>query len=554
MERILIIDDSVANIKILSNILAKDYKVSICKNGKEGIKQAIEQAPILILLDIIMPEMDGFEVIKKLKSIESTKDIPVIFITSLTDDESEERGFSLGAVDYIIKPFNPIIVKARVKAHSDLYLYRKKIENLAMLDGLTGIGNRRSYDRHTDIEWKKAISKQYAFTAMLLDVDYFKQYNDYYGHLKGDEVLKNIARTVSKNLPNKSDYVCRYSGEKFIVILLGTEKEEALIIAEKLRQAVENLNIPHSQSTIAKKVTVSIGGMTKSPKEGEVLDDLIDIVDRHLYWAKGMGRNRVVWEYNRAKDHSIIEISMLGNFKITIGDKSITSTMNRSKKMWLMLQYLIVFKDKEITQQELIEVLWPGEEVEKPSYALKTLSYRLRETLQKLQVPYARELIIKSGGTYHWNKGYICRIDCNEFERLCKEADKEEITKVERLILYKKALKLYKEDFLQGTVPEQWMFSTQTYYHSLYIKALHSTLKILQEQEKYEEIHSICRSVLQKEQFDEEIHYYFIDMLIKIGKPQEALKDYKHIKEMLHKEFGSGPCEKLTELYKKINQ
>ena len=554
MERILIIDDSVANIKILSNILAKDYKVSICKSGKEGIKQAIEQSPILILLDIIMPEMDGFEVIKELKFIDSTKDIPIIFITSLTDDENEERGFSLGAVDYITKPFNPIIVKARVKTHSDLYAYRKKIENLAMLDGLTGIGNRRSYDIHTDIEWKKAISKQYAFTAMLMDIDYFKQYNDYYGHLKGDEVLKNIARTVSRNLPNKGDYVCRYSGEKFIVILPGTEKEEALVIAEKLRQAVERLNIPHNQSTIAKKITVSIGGMTKSPKEGEVLNDLIDIVDRHLYWAKEMGRSRVVWEYDKDKDHSIIEISMLGDFKITIGDKSITSTMNRSKKMWLMLQYLIVFKDKEITQQELIEVLWSGEEVEKPNYALKTLSYRLRETLQRLQVPYARELIIQSGGSYHWNKGYICQIDYNEFERICKEAEREEIIEEERLNLYKKALKLYKGDFLQGTASEQWLFSIQTYYHSLYIKVLHGTLQLLQEQEKYEEIHAICRSVLQKEQFDEEIHYYFIDMLIKIDRPQEAIKHYKHIKAMLYEEFGTEPCEKLTELYNEINQ
>ena len=296
MNSILLIDDSKFNIRVLTCILEEDYNVYSSNNGKDGIELAKTVSPSLILVDIIMPGMDGFEVLTELKQYECTKDIPVIFITSISDIESEEKGFTLGAVDYITKPFSPSIVKARVKTHIDLFKYRKKIENIAMLDGLTSILNRRGYNMKIQSEWKIALNSQNPLSILIFDIDCFKQYNDNYGHLKGDDVIKLVASTAENILRDTSGIIARYGGEEFIVILPNTNHENGLKIAEDIRISIESLEIEHLYSNSDKPfITVSVGGMDIIPSEESKLEDFINIVDCALYQAKSLGRNRTFW-------------------------------------------------------------------------------------------------------------------------------------------------------------------------------------------------------------------------------------------------------------------
>ena len=296
MDNILLIDDSKFNIRVLTCILEDNYSVYSSNNGKEGIELAKTVFPSLILVDIIMPDMDGFEVLTKLKQYECTKDIPVIFITSISNIESEEKGFSLGAVDYITKPFSPSIVKARVKTHIDLFRYRKKIENMAMLDGLTSVLNRRGYNIKIQSEWETAIKYQNPLSILILDIDCFKQYNDNYGHLKGDDVIKLVASTAENVLKDTSGIIARYGGEEFIIILPNTNHENGFKIAENIRISIENLEIEHLYSKSNKPfLTVSVGGMDIIPSKESKLEDFINIVDCALYQAKDLGRNRSFW-------------------------------------------------------------------------------------------------------------------------------------------------------------------------------------------------------------------------------------------------------------------
>ena len=296
MDNILLIDDSKFNIRVLTCILEDNYSVYSSNNGKEGIELAKTVFPSLILVDIIMPGMDGFEVLTKLKQYECTKDIPVIFITSISNIESEEKGFSLGAVDYITKPFSPSIVKARVKTHIDLFRYRKKIENMAMLDGLTSVLNRRGYNIKIQSEWETAIKYQNPLSILILDIDCFKQYNDNYGHLKGDDVIKLVASTAENVLKDTSGIIARYGGEEFIIILPNTNHENGFKIAENIRISIENLEIEHLYSKSNKPfLTVSVGGMDIIPSKESKLEDFINIVDCALYQAKDLGRNRSFW-------------------------------------------------------------------------------------------------------------------------------------------------------------------------------------------------------------------------------------------------------------------
>ena len=212
MENILIVDDSLLQAVRLKDILDDEYEVTIANTAEDGLQRASTGNYSLILLDVVMPGMDGFTLLKKLQEEIITQSVPVILITSLSDVKNEYRGLVLGAVDYIVKPFNPLIVKARVKTHIKLYNYRKQVERQSMTDQLTGIANRRQYEHYSSIRWTEAIRLKTPFSICMFDIDHFKAYNDTFGHPAGDKVIAAVAETISNALQRSTDFVARYGG------------------------------------------------------------------------------------------------------------------------------------------------------------------------------------------------------------------------------------------------------------------------------------------------------------------------------------------------------
>lgn len=294
MEKILIIDDSPTQADFLKSILVQDYEITVANVAEEGLRCAKDGGFSLILLDIVMPGMDGFSLLKKLQEEIVTRHVPVILITSLSDEASEERGLTLGAVDYIRKPFRDTIVQARVNTHVKLYCYRSQVERQAMVDQLTGVANRRRYEICCRDKWQDAIRLGAPISLCMFDIDNFKTYNDTFGHPAGDRVLMEVAQTISRLLRRSTDFFARYGGEEFVAILLGEEAAEAHQYVKQIRRMVENKRIPHNPD-VAPYVTVSIGGVTIRPKSGDSYDTFLKIADTMLYDAKRFGRNQVVW-------------------------------------------------------------------------------------------------------------------------------------------------------------------------------------------------------------------------------------------------------------------
>jgi len=302
MEKILIIDDSAVQATHLKNILSEDYEVTTVQTAQEGLKQAHSGDYSLILLDVVMPEMDGFMLLKKLQEEVVTRHIPVILITSLTDIESEQRGLTLGAVDYISKPGHPLIVKARVNTHIKLYQYRKQVEYQSMTDQLTGVANRRRHDLYSLTKWQEATRLQIPFSICMFDIDKFKVYNDTFGHPAGDKVISAVASTAAARLQRSTDFFARYGGEEFVAFLLGDSAEKAFAYLKEIRRDVENLHIPHNPN-ISQWVTISIGGITTIPKPETTYQTYLKMADAMLYDAKRLGRNRVVWMDEKIRQH-----------------------------------------------------------------------------------------------------------------------------------------------------------------------------------------------------------------------------------------------------------
>ena len=294
MEKILIIDDSDVQASYLRSILDSDYDVTMVQTAEDGLLRLHSEDYSLILLDVVMPGMDGFMLLKKLQDEMVTRHIPVILITSLSDIENEQRGLTLGAVDYISKPFHPMIVKARVNTHIKLYQYRKQIEYQSMTDQLTGVANRRRHDRHSLIKWQEAARLQIPFSVCIFDIDNFKKYNDMFGHPAGDTVISAVAKTVSAHLRRSTDFLARYGGEEFVAFLMGNHSNKAFEYLKQVRQAVEDLHIPHDPAA-GQWVTISIGGVTTVPKMEDAYCNYLKVADTMLYEAKRSGRNRVVW-------------------------------------------------------------------------------------------------------------------------------------------------------------------------------------------------------------------------------------------------------------------
>lgn len=298
--RILIVDDEVFNLQFLSELLIDDYNISSAKNGAKALQLAESLLPDLIILDVVMPDMDGYEVIQALKANETTQHIPVIFLTSLCSPVDEEKGLVLGAQDYISKPFHPIIVRARVNNILELSRHRKLLERIALLDGLTGIPNRRAYDDRLHKEWLRSCRNGDPFSLAMVDIDCFKQYNDTYGHTAGDHTLKRVAKTLSRMLKRSSDFVARYGGEEFAIILPSQSFQTAQSFATQACQEVAELGIPHEASLAAPIVTISIGGATTLPTRTQNLEEFAAHVDKMLYKAK-TARNTAVWSFIKEK-------------------------------------------------------------------------------------------------------------------------------------------------------------------------------------------------------------------------------------------------------------
>lgn len=296
METILAIDDSAFNIQTLASFLQNDYHIISAQSGKEGIQLAIQQLPSLILLDIEMPEMNGFKVLEELQKNDKVSRIPVIFLTGLASIETEERALLAGAVDYITKPYNQNIVKARVRTHVDSYLHQKTIENELLLDTLTGLHNRRSYEHFVREKWNDALENQTPLSIAMADIDYFKNVNDTYGHQEGDHVLKLVSSAIQEALPSNNNYVARYGGEEFVFILPNVYAKEAERIADRVCKNVFNQSLPNLGSKASNVVTISIGGVTIIPNECDFLLDFMNHIDHMLYKAKSYGRNQVVWK------------------------------------------------------------------------------------------------------------------------------------------------------------------------------------------------------------------------------------------------------------------
>ncbi len=300
MEKILIVDDSVLQATQLKNILQEEYEITVAHTAAEGLHQASNGNYSLILLDVVMPEMDGFTLLKKLQEEIITQSVPVILITSLSDVENEQRGLVLGAVDYITKPFHSLIVKARVNTHIKLYNYRRQVEQQSMTDQLTGIANRRKYEQYCAAKWQEAARLQLPFSICMFDIDRFKVYNDTFGHPAGDKVIAAVAKTAASLLQRSTDFLARYGGEEFVALIFGDPSEKIFAHLKKIRQAVEDLHIPHDPS-VSEWVTVSVGGVTVVPQVGSDYDFYLKVADTMLYDAKKHGRNQVVWADERMK-------------------------------------------------------------------------------------------------------------------------------------------------------------------------------------------------------------------------------------------------------------
>jgi diguanylate cyclase (GGDEF)-like protein len=307
----LVIEDTLTSAAVVCQQLTRMGISPIhARDGAAGIEAFKREQPALVLLDIIMPGMDGFEVARRLRQLEQAGEwTPILFLSARASEDDLRRAIEMGGDDYLVKPVSAVVLAAKVRAlqriaqmrDSLLTLTRKldeanrELTRLSAIDGLTGIANRRRFDETLTREWKRAARSGGELAVLAVDVDYFKQFNDAYGHQVGDECLKAVARALEARLQRPTDLVARYGGEEFFVVLPETGAEGAAHVGESLRQAVEDMAITHRHSAAAPWVTVSVGAAHRTamarPERG--FTALIEAADRALYEAKRQGRNRV---------------------------------------------------------------------------------------------------------------------------------------------------------------------------------------------------------------------------------------------------------------------
>ena len=301
VQKVLVADDDAINRQVLSELLKPEYTVVLAKNGAQTLELAARHLPDLILLDVVMPDMDGYEVLRRLRADPQTEHISVIFISGLDRPEDEANGLNMGASDYIAKPFNATVVTARVGLHLQVVRQRRMLERLANIDGLTGLANRRRFDEVYANEWERARRAGRTLSLALLDIDCFKQYNDQYGHPAGDRVLRSVARTAASFMRRPVDLAARYGGEELVLLMPETYAEQARHVVTSLTRAIEQLTIAHCASVVGHVLTVSAGGATLGEGSKETAAELLEAVDNELYRAKHAGRNRVEWRQGSAE-------------------------------------------------------------------------------------------------------------------------------------------------------------------------------------------------------------------------------------------------------------
>lgn len=291
-QTILIVDDEAASFAILSQVLKDKYRVLVAKNGEQALKIVDRDAVDCILLDILMPGMDGYEVLRRLKNSDHSKDIAVILTTAKSEDQDEGKGLHLGAVDYIRKPFNLPIVEARVRTHLELRLKNRILTELVSLDGLTNIYNRRKFDESLTQEFKRNQRAGLCLGLLLLDVDHFKPYNDNYGHAAGDACLRRVASCLKGALKRPGDFLARYGGQEFVMLLPDTDSNGLAWMAQNVQQRLQELHIPHEFSPTASCLTLSIGGAVARAQNGcKSANELLQRAGAQLCEAKNAGRN-----------------------------------------------------------------------------------------------------------------------------------------------------------------------------------------------------------------------------------------------------------------------
>ncbi|MBP6612794.1 diguanylate cyclase [Aquabacterium sp.] len=291
--RLLVVDDQPTNIQVLYRVFADDCQVFMATSGEQALHTAREEAPDVILLDVMMPDMDGYEVCRQLKQDSATRDIPILFVTAHHEAQEEARGLACGAVDFITKPIHPAVVRARVHTHLTLQRQTEVLKRLVFIDALTHAFNRRYFDERLAEEWGRAQRTGRPLGLILIDVDYFKQFNDVNGHQRGDDALRQVAQALKGTILRPGDVVCRYGGEEFACLLPDTDLDGALQVAQRMKLAVRDLAIGHPASAVAEVLTISAGVAVRTPTSRGDAAALLALADAQLYRAKAEGRARV---------------------------------------------------------------------------------------------------------------------------------------------------------------------------------------------------------------------------------------------------------------------
>ena len=291
--RILVVDDAMENIQILHHALRDEHEVLFALDGETALQIALEQQPDLILLDAVMPGMDGYAVCAALRGSPRLQGIPVIFVTALSQPEDETRALEAGAVDFISKPFNVAVVRARVRSQLTIKRQADAMRELSMTDGLTGVANRRSFNDTIDAEWRRCARAGAPLSVIMIDIDHFKLYNDHYGHQAGDHCLQQVSAAMKRCATRPQDLLARYGGEEFILLLPQEAMEGTEVVARRILDEVRKLAVPHAASPTAPQISISMGLASAAPPiDSTDPSALIRAADANLYRAKQTGRNR----------------------------------------------------------------------------------------------------------------------------------------------------------------------------------------------------------------------------------------------------------------------
>jgi diguanylate cyclase (GGDEF)-like protein len=304
--KVLIVEDSKVALKAISGYIENmGVQPLLAENGHDALELYSRERPDIVLLDIILPDTDGYEVAKEIRRLQGKDEwTAIIFLSVMSKDEDLARGIEVGGDDYIMKPVGSVVVQAKVRAMYRLVQMQRalvkmaaqlndanqELQRLSMTDGLTGIANRRMFDVSLAREWRRCMRLNKPLSVVMLDVDYFKKYNDRYGHQEGDDCLVAVAQEVARSAPRPGDLVARYGGEEFVMILADTDEDGANWVAERIRQHVAGLNLPHKDSSDG-HVTVSCGISSVIPSQELSVEMLVKSADNALYLSKNQGRN-----------------------------------------------------------------------------------------------------------------------------------------------------------------------------------------------------------------------------------------------------------------------